>query len=238
MQVEELLDAGASLREVFVDESAPRATRILDLAQDNGVPVVTVSAPVIDALSETTTPQGVVAVVDAPRHSLEDLAGSSLVLVLAEVRDPGNAGTLVRAASAAGSDGVVFTTGTVDPWHPKTVRAAAGNLFATRVVRDVSLADACDVLGSSGLKLIGTAAAEGDPVHQVDLRSPHALVLGNEAWGLPEGARERLDQIVHVPMPGRAESLNVGIAGSIVLFEAVRQRTAGGRPSDAPCLDG
>ena len=221
------LTAGAPVRELFLasdleetarDEFETDAARV-------GIAVHACSTHVIKALSETKTPQGVVAVVEAATTSLQDLpAGLDLAVVLAEVRDPGNAGTLLRSAAAAGAGAVVFTRGSVDPLGPKTVRASAGALFEVRVVRDVSLEDAAGALRERGLALLGTDAAAPMPIDEVDLVRPLALVLGNEAWGYAEGWREVLDEVVAIPMPGHVESLNVGIAGSIVLFEAVRQR--------------
>jgi TrmH family RNA methyltransferase len=148
--------------------------------------------------------------------------------VLAEVRDPGNAGTLVRAAVAAGAEAVVFGAGSVDPLGPKTVRAAAGSLFSVTVIRNVDIRQALAQLRASGFTVVGADARATTSPEQVDLTARVALVLGNEAWGLPAEMVDLLDLTVGIPMPGPVESLNVGIAGSILLFEAVRQRRASG----------
>jgi TrmH family RNA methyltransferase len=118
----------------------------------------------------------------------------------------------------------VFSSGSVDPLGPKTVRACAGALFSTPVVRDIDLGDAVSHLRDAGLMMVGTDARAPTAPEQVDLTGPVAVVVGNEAWGLPAEVSELLDETVGIPMPGPVESLNVGIAGSIVLFEAVRQR--------------
>ena len=144
--------------------------------------------------------------------------------MLSEVRDPGNAGTLLRSASAAGASGVVFTTGAVDPFSPKTVRAASGALFQVPIATGVDLDALVPVLGSAGFTTIGAAADAPGSMEDVDLTGRVALVVGNEGWGIGATAAELLDAMVSIPMPGAAESLNVGIAGSILLFEAVRQR--------------
>ena len=190
-----------------------------------GVPTFEVSDGVLKVMSEAMTPQGVVAVAEMQPASLFDAAKGDLVLVLAEVRDPGNAGTLVRSAEAAGAAGIVFTDGSVDPFGPKTVRAAAGSLFRLPIVRDVSLADAVQVLKEAGHRVVGADATSPRHVDEVDLEGRISFVLGNEAWGVPADASALLDETVGIRMPGPTESLNVAVAGSILLFEAVRRRS-------------
>ena len=176
------------------------------------------------ALSDSTTPQGVVAVARRPDTSLSALpADASLVLMLVNVGDPGNAGTLVRSAAAAGADAVVFATGSVDPFSPKTVRASAG-LVARAPVVTAGLDGAVERLRAASITLIGAEASAERSCYEVDLSARIAIVVGNEAAGLPPGARTAVDTTVSIPMPGGVESLNVGIAGSLLLYEAVRQR--------------
>ena len=225
-------DAGADLRDVFIDESAGHED-LAERLQAGGVPVRPVGRDVIKALTETVTPQGVVAVASDPTEDLASLGDADLVLVLADVRDPGNAGTLVRSALAAGASGVVFAKGSVDPLHPKVARSAAATLFSLPIVRGVDLPEALAFLTKNGLSLVGSSASSEESVYQTDLTSRLALVLGNEAWGLPPDIEEAMDKVVGIPMPGPAESLNVSVAGAILLFEALRQRqvAAGGVPS-------
>jgi RNA methyltransferase, TrmH family len=181
---------------------------------------------VLDVLAETVTPQGVVAVANSPEISLARVRPDPrLVLVLAGVSDPGNAGTLVRTAAAAGADAIVFAENAVDPLNPKVVRASAAALFQVPLVRGASLREVAETMRSSGCVLLGAAADGKNVFTEIDLARPVALFLGNESGGLPDSASGFLDDMVAVPMPGRIESLNVGIAGSILLFEAVRQRS-------------
>ena len=228
-------DAGAELRDVFIDESADHAG-LAERLQAGGVPVRPVGRDVIKALTETVTPQGVVAVASDPTAELDSLGDADLVLVLADVRDPGNAGTLVRSAMAAGASGVVFAKGSVDPLHPKVVRSAAATLFWLPVVRGVDLLEALDFLKENSVSLVGSSAASEDSVYQADLTSRLALVLGNEAWGLPPDVERAMDKVVGIPMPGPAESLNVSVAGAILLFEALRQRRAATGDPPSPGL--
>jgi TrmH family RNA methyltransferase len=210
--------------ELFVSENDDAFGELIDEAERLGIGTLAVASAVMESLAGTATPQGVVAVARSRTHSISQLGGASLVTVLAAVRDPGNAGTLIRSSAAAGADAVVVPRGSVDPFNPKTVRAAAGALFATRLAVPDDLRGALRDLKDLGLRLIGAAAQSETAPDDVDLRAPVALVLGNEAWGIGEGEAELLDEVVGIPMPGPAESLNVAIAGSILLFEAVRQR--------------
>jgi TrmH family RNA methyltransferase len=220
--VAEALNSGAQVAEVFATEEAARA---LTAAPPADVPVIVVADHVLRSMSDTTTPQGIVAVASIRTHDLHELAADAgMLLLLADVRDPGNAGTLVRTAVAAGASGVVFARGSVDPFHPKTVRSAAGALFNVPVVRDATLEEAVDASRAGGLVVVGADARTGRAYDVVDLTRRMTLVLGNEAWGLPPEKKHLLDENVGIPMTGRIESLNVAVAGSILLFEAARQR--------------
>ena len=197
---------------------------LMDRARAAGSRVVEVSDRVLSVIADTVTPQGTVGVVDRIDVQLDEILGSDLVVVLDNVRDPGNAGTIVRSAAAAGAGAVVFTRGSVDPLHPKTVRASAGALFAVPIVRDADLPSAIGQLRAAGHHIVGADARSEASMYETDLTQPTTLVFGNEAWGLPQNERELVDLLVGVPMPGDAESLNVAMAASVMLFEAARQR--------------
>jgi RNA methyltransferase, TrmH family len=207
--VREALDAGVDIEDVYVDES---------LAGSFAGEVV-VRAGVLAKVGSTETPQPVLAVARLRVATLADVAGAPFVLVAAGVADPGNLGTMLRSAEAAGAAGLVTTEGSVDPWNPKCVRASAGALFHVAVVADV----APGALRQLGVALVGAAAAGGaiytDPGA---LASPLALVLGSEAHGVPDDVP--IDRVVTIPHAGRAESLNVAMAAAVLSFEAARQR--------------
>ncbi len=223
------LDAGADLEALFVSPEADRACPdVLARAVSVGVPVHRLAPGVLERLAGTVTPQPVLAVARRKPWSLADLAGADLLVVGVDVRDPGNAGTLVRSAEAAGASGVVFCQGSVDVTNPKTVRASAGALFHLPVVEGGDPQEVLGVLKDYGLMRVGAAPRGGEAPERVDLSQPVALVLGNEARGLSEPTSVFLDALVTIPMAGRSESLNLGMAASILLYEAVRQR---GRPS-------
>jgi TrmH family RNA methyltransferase len=223
----EALELGAELVDIFVSATSPEKARILAAAEAAGVPVFECTESVIKALSETTTPQGVVAVAAVPQMDLSDLPNDiRLALVLVAVRDPGNAGTLVRTAVGAGAGAVVFTEDSVDPFSPKTVRAAAGGLYRVPII-SASLPEAVGALRERGVKLVGADADAVTSHDEADLSGPVAILLGNEAWGIPVEHEGLLDEVVGITMPGPAESLNVASAGAILLFEAVAQARRG-----------
>jgi TrmH family RNA methyltransferase len=226
------LEAGADLEGLYAAPEADEACpELLTEAGRAGILVHRLAPGVLERVAGTITPQPVLAVARRRPPALADLAAADLVVVAADVRDPGNAGTLVRSAEAAGAQGVVFCRGSVDVTNPKTVRASAGALFHVPVVEGGDPQEVLGVLGDLGLVRIGAAARGGERPDRVDLTRPVALVFGNEAWGLPEPVVSSLDGLVTIPMSGRAESLNLGMAASILLYEARRQRSQPGGPA-------
>lgn len=229
----EALAAGAPVREVYVDVDAALAgdtavARVLGAAADAGVAVHQLASGVLDKVTDTVTPQGVVAVAERRTSAVTDLAHrSGPVLVLAGVADPGNAGTLLRAGEAAGAAGALFCDDAVDPFGPKTVRAAAGSAFRLPVA-EVSAGEdtiaALRELQAAGRALVATVARDGRRPEATELTTPFALLLGSEAHGLGADVAALVDTAVTIPMEGAVESLNVGVAGAVLLFEAARQR--------------
>ena len=223
MVVRDALEARVELTDVFVRSDDPDAAAVRDACEEAGARVLEVGDNVLRALADTSSPQGVVAVATMPQFRLSALPDAAdLVLVLAQVRDPGNAGTLVRSAAAAGADAVVFSEGSVDPFGPKTVRASAGSVLRVPVDRATPLAETLATLRGKGFAVVAAEGTAEATVYDLDLTGPSAIVLGNEAWGLEEDLD--LDAFASIPMEATIESLNVATAGSLFLFEAVRQR--------------
>lgn len=218
------LDAGVRLESVFVPPGP--APAVVDRVVAAGVAVFDLAPGVLERVADTVTPQPVLAVAAAVDVELDELAGASLVLVCVDVRDPGNLGTVLRSAEAAGVGGIICCDGSVDVYNPKCVRASAGSLFHTRIVARGDPVEVLGTVGGWGLRRLGTRAGGGEPYTRADLAGPTALVLGNEAHGLPERAAGALDGWVTIPMSGRAESLNVGMAAAVLCFEAARQRSS------------
>jgi TrmH family RNA methyltransferase len=164
-------------------------------------------------------------VVGMPEATLDDMAGKTFVVVCVDVRDPGNAGAVIRVAHAAGAAGVVCCEGTVDPFNPKTVRASAGSVLHIPIVVVGDALEALEALGRHGLRRLGASSRGGTPYSEADLTSPLALVFGNEASGLPPQLQEHLDGDVTIPMVGGVESLNVSTAAAVLCFESARRRS-------------
>ena len=197
------------------------------------MPVTHVTAPVLAALTDTVTPQGVVGVAALLDVGLDDaLVGEPvLVAVLEAVADPGNAGTVLRTADAAGADAVVLTAGSVDPHNGKCVRATSGSLWHLPVVSGAALPDVVEALRRRGLQVLATSGAGTDDLDDlVDagaLAAPTAWLLGSEAAGLSAEALALADRTVRVPLHGRAESLNLATAAAVCLYASARaQRRA------------
>ena len=224
------LDAGAELEVLYASPEADNGCAdVLRRAEVAGVPVRRLDAKAFERISDLVTPQPLLAVARRVDLPLSALAGADLVVVGVDVRDPGNAGTLIRSAEAAGAGGIVFCRGSVDATNPKTVRASAGAIFHVPVVEGGDSEEVLAVLGGHGLTRLGALPPRGTAPADIDLTRPVALVLGNEAWGLPDRVAAHLDERVTIPMPGRAESINLAMAASVLLYEACRQRQTGGR---------
>ncbi len=237
------LDSGAQVVDVYVDEEAverPAVHAMLARLAAVTDPWV-VPAGTLDRVGDAVSSQGLVAVVRRDDPAWPDPGATDLVLVLCDVADPGNAGTLVRAAAAAGAGAVVLAGG-VDPTNPKVVRASAGAVFGVDVVVaevgpaevaavEVAAVEALTRLRAAGYRILAAVVDGGTPHDEVDLDGPVAVVVGNEAHGLPDRVVQAADQAVTIAMAGPTESLNVAMAGTVICFEALRQRRAGRRLS-------
>lgn len=216
--------------ELFATPSAlDRHTDVRDLARDAGLEVVYTTEAVLDAMADTVTPQGIVAVARQAPTSVRDVfsSGARLIAICEEVRDPGNLGTIIRAADAAGADAVVLTGRTVDPYNPKVVRATTGSLFHVPIVVGVELPAVIDRARAAGIRVIAADVGGDDFLAARPLLAePTAWVFGNEARGLDDDAIALADLSLRLPIYGSAESLNLATAASVCLYEtAFAQRS-------------
>lgn len=222
---EEAIRSGLRFRAIFFRESTSAAAD--RLLPQIGAQVESIELPdaVFDSAVATETPQGVAALVKLKSFELQDvLRGSApLVLVAAGVQDPGNLGTMLRSAEAFEASGVLLAEKTVSHVSPKTVRASAGSVFRIPVV-PVTLSDVLPRLREDGLRLVATSSHKGTPAAEADLAGKVALFVGNEGAGLPREVLRQMDDTIVIPQSARVESLNAGIAASILLYEASRQR--------------
>ena len=218
----EALEAHAPLEAVY---HAP-GTRVpvVERAMERGVRAFELAPGVLERVSDTTTPQPVLAVAGRVDVELEKLQGRGVVVVCVDVRDPGNLGTVLRSAEASGTAGVVCCDGSVDVYSPKSVRASAGALFHTLVVAGGDPHSVLETLGSWGMRRLAARRQGGTSYEHADLRPPVAIVLGNESRGLGPELEDVVDGAVTIPMEGRSDSLNVGMAAAVLCFEASRQR--------------
>jgi TrmH family RNA methyltransferase len=219
----EALDRPKLIVDLYATEEAvERHSELFARAANARIDVQLVSEAVLKVMCDTTTPQGILAVCHQMHSSLESLIESKpqLVALLANIRDPGNAGTVLRAADAAGADAVIFSENSVDVYNPKVVRSTTGSLFHLPVVTAVSIEDAISGLRSAGMQIF---AANGGGIllptlSDSDLAKPTVWVMGNEAWGFEQETLDLVDKEVAVPIYGAAESLNLATAASICLY--------------------
>ena len=230
--VREALALPGNVVEVFVTgEAVGRHSELIAAAA--GLPVHRVSGQVMAAIAQTVTPQGIVAICRFLDVPLVVDPAPRLVAVLAEVRDPGNAGTVIRVADAAGADAVVLSRSSVDVYNPKCARASAGSLFHLPVSVEVELDATVAALRGAGIQVLAADGAGPADLDELDtageLARPTAWLFGNEAWGLPPEVRALADSVVRVPIHGRAESLNLATAAAVCLYASARaHRRRGG----------
>jgi TrmH family RNA methyltransferase len=219
----------SALIELFTTaEAAERYAGMVEAARDAGARVLFAPDELIAELSGTVSPQGLLGVCRFLDTPFEEIIGAAprLVAVLAHVRDPGNAGTVLRCADAAGADAVILTDASVDLYNPKTVRASAGSLFHLPVAVGVPVGTAVDGLRAAGSRILAAdGAGPSDLDDELDagaMGGPTAWIFGNEAWGLPAETRDLADAVVRVPIHGRAESLNLATAAAVCLYASAR----------------
>ena len=224
--VREAVSAGFA-QQIFVDHTRADA---LDEFMDTGVRTAAVTSKAIDALTETEQPQGVVAVCAMPRRTIDDVLAlnPTLLAVCVAIGDPGNLGTIIRTADAAGADAVLVTQGSADVYNGKTIRASVGSIFHLPIVQGLVAEDVALTLQAAHIVsfgLAGQGAVSLFALSDGDLQQPTAWWLGSEAHGLDPALVRALDCAVSIPMQGDAESLNVAIAGAIALFASARARS-------------
>lgn len=188
-------------------------------------PVTAVSEAIFAALVTTETPEGVVAIARMPDvPPLPELQPQSLFVALDALQDPGNLGTIIRTADAAGATALLIGRGTVDPYAPKVVRSTMGSLFHLPLIPVEELYPMLDTLAGQGAAVIATSLEAERSLYELDLSGPVVWLIGNESQGLSKTALEHTTEQIRIPMPGHAESLNAAIAAAVCLFETVRQR--------------
>jgi len=228
--VEEAIRSGLRFRAVLFKDSAQNLAERLLPQIGSHVETLLLPDKLFDSVVPSETPQGVAALVRRKDFSLTDVLERlqvGPVIVVVGLQDPGNLGTILRSAEAFGSAGVVLGEGTVSPLNAKVVRASAGSIFRLPVVSakaSAGIEDLSHLLRQTGVRLMAASSHKGTPINQAALAGPVAIFIGSEGSGLTKNLMARVDELVRIPHSSQVESLNAGVAGSIVLYEAARQR--------------
>lgn len=226
--LKEALDSEfANIERIYFTEryaQTPEGLQCMQRAAEREIILTELSEQAFSKAAETETPQGVLAVAALPSIGLDDFPANKIVLFLDRVQDPGNVGTMIRTAAAAGAGGVIVADGGADPFSGKVVRASQGAIFALPVAARVQAADVVEWATRKRLPVICTSPHAGEIYYQTDLSGAGILVLGHESQGVSSEMTSAANKLVRIPIIGRAESLNVAIAAAVLLFEAARQR--------------
>ncbi|MGB9612800.1 MAG: 23S rRNA (guanosine(2251)-2'-O)-methyltransferase RlmB [Candidatus Margulisiibacteriota bacterium] len=216
-------EAANLLKFVIYCENLPLVKKL----EESGIPGYKISRKQFADLSQVESHQGILGVVKMLDWQFQNLLKEekTLVVFCIEVQDPGNLGTIVRSADAFGASGVILSKGTVDLYNPKVVRSTMGSLFHLPIISVESIEETIKHFREKNVKILATAANADKAVNEVSLKGPLVVLIGNEGAGLPKETLALADEIVKVPMLGKAESLNVGVCAAVILYEALRQRS-------------
>jgi TrmH family RNA methyltransferase len=226
--VDEALRSGTHVQTIFVAQGHENLIQTLGAIDETSTEILSVPREILDSAVSTESPQPIAALAH-PRNwpwseVLVQTAGTpALIVVLSGIQDPGNLGTILRSAEAFGATGILCLTGTVSRWNSKAMRASAGSVFRLPVLAS-SEAKALQHLREAGVHTVAAMAREADPLNEVDLTQPIAILIGSEGSGLSPEIAAQCDARITIPCPGPVESLNAAIAASVLLYEASRQR--------------
>jgi TrmH family RNA methyltransferase len=225
--VKEALNSSYEFESIICDQKGSETLEgYADIIHERGIPCYSVTDEVMAAVSTTVTPQGITAICHMLHMELTELLAliPSFLLVANRIRDPGNLGNMVRVADAAGTEGMIVCSESVDIYNPKTVRSTAGSIFHLPISIDIGLAEAVHEMHERGYTVYAADAHHGSDMWEIEWPDRLALVMGNEAWGIPEEEEALADARVRIPLFGKAESLNVSAAAAVLLYEVERRR--------------
>jgi len=225
--VEEALKSKAEIKTIFFDhklEKVKGGNELLAMVMKTDITLYEVSEHLLEGLSDTENAQGVVAVLPVRSYALNEVVSSSKrLLVLETIQDPGNMGTIIRTADAADFDGIVALKGCVDIYNPKVLRSTMGSIFHIPVVTNAEMEEAVYLIRENGLKSFAAHLKGEKSIYEANMSEGGVIFIGNEANGLSEELSDNADELVKIPMPGKAESLNASIASALFMYEMVRQ---------------
>lgn len=223
--LEEAIRSNQNIEVIIINCDRDLPDKLSDLIFRRNLKTITVSDTVFNKLAETESPQGVIAVAKKKLWTFNEIIKETdnFLLLIDEIQDPGNLGTIIRSADAAGIGGIIISKNTVELYNPKVIRSAMGSIFHLPILID-DLDDSIEKLKSQKIKIIGTSPYANEDYYSIDLINNIAIIIGNEARGLSEKRQRSTDQMVKIPITGNAESLNVAMATTIILFEHLRQK--------------
>lgn len=223
-----------SVREIYFSEEfgkeqeeyAEVFQKISRVCRNNGIKAECVKADIFCKMSDTRTPQGVLCLIETPCYDLESIlnADKGLYLVLEDIQDPGNLGTMIRAGEGAGISGVIMSSHTADIFNPKTVRATMGSIYRIPFIYEESLESCISTMKEKGIRVYASHLKGKAPYDKEDYHSATAFIIGNEGNGLSAQIADLADSYLRIPMLGKVESLNAAIAATLLVYEAARQR--------------
>ncbi len=234
--IEEALNTGARIYEVLISPYLfrnARGSKLYERLVDAGVEIHGVTGEVLEFVADTETPQGIVAIVGFP-DLRPALHGTPLVMLAYEIRDPGNLGTLIRSADAFGLAGIILSGDVVDPFNAKCIRATMGSIFRVPLMSFDRVEDSIEFLKRQGFSIVAADVNAKTLSYDYDFRGKCGILLGSESHGLPREVVRLCDALVSIPMIGDAESLNAAVAGSVLMYEAYRQRQSEDKASYCP----
>lgn len=226
--VEEAFNEEADIVTLFLSEQfmvKDEATIFLNMIEERKLAYYIVSEKLFKEISDTETPQGIMAIIRIKEAKLDEIINQdSSLIILDKIQDPGNIGTIIRTADAAGFDGIIISKGCVDVYNPKVVRSTMGSIFRMPFYYSEKFEDTINVIKNRGIKLIA-AHLKGDKNYfEFDLTGGTAIIIGNEANGISDDIAALADSLVLIPMIGRTESLNASVAASLLIYEVLRQK--------------
>lgn len=225
--VEECLQSGLALSACFHSpDSSARTIKILSQIAERGCPLFPTANAVLETVSDTVNTQGIIVLATLPIYTVDQvLSAGKLIVCVDAIQDPGNLGTILRTAEAAGANGILSLKGSVDAYAPKTLRSAMGSAFRLPIATDITPDELLAKSQATGLKVVATMAEGETSYCHFDWQQPSVVVFGNEANGVRPELLQRADQRIRIPLRPPVESLNVAAAAAAILFEAARQRS-------------
>jgi len=225
----EALAAEREIINIFLSETFSKSTAAAEIKEDvrlKNTLIYVVTDEIFKSLSDTENPQGILAVLETFQNKDNDiLKNAEFIIVLDSLQDPGNVGTIIRTADAAGVDALILSKNCADIFNPKVLRSTMGSVFHVPILQSENITEIIKMLKLSGVKIFASHLGGKKDFYKQDLSGRVAFVIGNEANGLKDEIIEMADEIIRIPMPGKTESLNASVAASVIMYERVRQTT-------------